>query len=90
MGRAGNHGLASGGSGDVLTGLIAGLVAQRIAPRDAACLGAYLHAACADRYAETRSARSLLPSDVVEMLPHVLYSLEHGTSPGSDQPKASG
>ncbi len=86
----GNHGLASGGSGDVLTGLIAGLAAQKIPPRDAACLGAYLHAACADTYAETRSARSLLPSDVVEMLPHVLYSLEHGLPSLSNPPRVSG
>jgi NAD(P)H-hydrate epimerase len=87
---AGNHGLATGGSGDVLTGLIAGLIAQRTTPCDAAILGAWLHARCADLYADGRSSRSLLPSDVINMLPHVLYSLEHSGPQRSDRKAACG
>lgn len=86
----GNHGLATGGSGDVLTGLIAGLLAQKVAPCDAAYLGAYVHGSCADRYAKTRSARSLLPSDLILLLPHVLYELEHGRTDGIDPQETRG
>ncbi len=81
----GNPGLATGGSGDVLTGLIAGLVGQGIPAHEAACLGAYLHASCADKYSETQSARSLVPSDLIVLLPKVLYDLEHGHPIGTDR-----
>ncbi|MBN1858368.1 NAD(P)H-hydrate dehydratase [Candidatus Bipolaricaulota bacterium] len=87
---AGNHGLATGGSGDVLTGLIAGLVAQRIPPRNAACLGVYVHGASADKYAETRSARSLLPSDVIALLPEIFFDLEPSQRPRLGRKKTCG
>ena len=70
----GNPGLAKGGSGDVLTGVIAGLWAQRLkaSPEDrgfeAAALGAWLHGAAADAAVEKRTALSLIASDVIEAL----------------------
>jgi NAD(P)H-hydrate epimerase len=61
---AGNPGMASGGMGDVLTGVIAGLLAQRIAPYEAACLGVCLHAHAADLAAQD-GERGLLATDLL-------------------------
>lgn len=61
---AGNPGMASGGMGDVLTGAIAGLLAQGLAPFDAAVCGALLHAAAGDAAAGEGGERGLLPSDL--------------------------
>src|SRR5690606_26757359 len=47
----GNPGMASGGMGDVLAGAIGGLLAQRLSPIEAACLGVYAHGLAADRVA---------------------------------------
>ena len=66
--RAGNPGMAVGGMGDVLTGLIAGLVAQDYNLFDAAHLGVELHARTADQIVQTRSEASLLPSDIINAL----------------------
>lgn len=65
---SGNSGLATGGSGDVLTGLISSLLAQKYNPSDAAILGVYLHGLAADLALENQSEESLLPSDVIENL----------------------
>jgi NAD(P)H-hydrate epimerase len=72
----GSTGLAKGASGDVLTGIIAGLLAGGAAPADAAVLGAYLHGYAADLLARSASERSLLPSDVVDALPSALFEVE--------------
>ncbi|RME34156.1 MAG: NAD(P)H-hydrate dehydratase [Gammaproteobacteria bacterium] len=63
----GNPGMASGGMGDVLTGVIAGLIAQGLAPPAAAALGVCLHAAAAD-LAAREGERGLLAGDVVARL----------------------
>jgi NAD(P)H-hydrate epimerase len=63
----GNPGMASGGMGDVLTGVIAGLLAQGLAPWDAACLGVGLHARAGDAAARL-GERGLLASD---LFPHL-------------------
>jgi NAD(P)H-hydrate epimerase len=56
---SGNPGMASGGMGDVLAGAVGGLLAQRLPPAEAACLGVYVHGLAADRAARTaRSASS--------------------------------
>jgi NAD(P)H-hydrate epimerase len=65
--EAGNPGMASGGMGDVLTGVIAGLLAQGLSLVDAACAGVYIHAKAGDRAAQ-EGERGLLASDV---LPHL-------------------
>ena len=61
----GNPGMASGGMGDVLTGIIAGLLAQGIVPSEAACLGVCLHAAAGDAAAKAAGERGLLASDLM-------------------------
>lgn len=64
---AGNPGMASGGMGDVLTGVIAGLIAQGLSLTDAACVGVHVHATAADDAARG-GERGLLASDVLSAL----------------------
>lgn len=72
----GNTGLATGGSGDVLTGILAGLLAGGATAEDAAVAGAYAHGLAAEIYAEKHAERSLLPSDVLHLLPRAFRMLE--------------
>lgn len=65
---AGNPGMATGGMGDVLTGVIAGLIAQGATPFHAAACGALLHALAADCAAHEGGERGLLPSDLFARL----------------------
>lgn len=67
---AGNPGMATGGSGDVLAGIIASLLAQGYAAQQAAALGVHLHGAAGDRAAAKRPAgvASLLAGDIIEEL----------------------
>jgi NAD(P)H-hydrate epimerase len=65
----GNPGMASGGCGDVLTGMIAGLLAQRLAPFDAACLGVHLHGLAGDLAARERGEIGLIASDLADRIP---------------------
>ena len=62
---AGNPGMASGGMGDLLTGVIAGLVAQGMSPGAAARAGACLHAVAGDAAAASRGERGLLAADLL-------------------------
>jgi len=64
----GNAGLAKGGSGDLLTGMITALLAQHYPPCDAAIVGVYLHGLAADLALEQQSMESLLPTDVAEYI----------------------
>ncbi len=66
---SGNSGLAKGGSGDVLTGIIAALLAQGYSPIDAAVLGVFIHGHSADLLAEKMHEAGILASDVIENLP---------------------
>ena len=68
----GNAGMATAGSGDVLTGFIAGLLAQGCPPLRAAALGAYLHAAAGDAYALRKPMETLVASDLLDALDDVL------------------
>lgn len=61
----GNPGMAVGGMGDVLTGIIAGLLAQGYSSEDSAILGTYLHGLAGDIATNDQSEESLLPSDVI-------------------------
>lgn len=65
----GNAGLARGGSGDVLAGMISGLIARGYSTTDAALIGTYLHGAAADACAETTSQETMLPHDLFGYLP---------------------
>ncbi len=62
----GNAGMAKGGSGDVLTGMITGLLAQGYEPTTAAILGVYLHGKAGDYGVAATSYESMLPSDLVQ------------------------
>jgi NAD(P)H-hydrate epimerase len=66
---SGNPGLASGGMGDVLTGLIGGLLAQGLSPEDAAVLGVFLHGLAADRLAQSLGDAGMTASDLLRELP---------------------
>lgn len=64
----GNAGMATAGMGDVLSGMIGGLLAQGVSPADAACGGVYLHGLAGDKAAKRLCQRALLPTDVLEEL----------------------
>ncbi len=72
----GNPGMAKGGSGDVLAGLISSLRAQGKNASDAASCGVFIHGECGDRAAEKYSVSSMTPCDMIEMLPSVFSDLE--------------
>lgn len=61
----GNPGMAKGGSGDVLTGIILGLLAQGYSSREAALLGVYLHGLAGDIAKEKHGEQAMLPSDII-------------------------
>ena len=67
--RTGNPGMATGGTGDVLTGLITALIAQGADPFDAACLGCHLHGLAGDIAAEELSPPGMIASDLPRYLP---------------------
>lgn len=71
----GNPGMASGGMGDVLTGMIAGLVAQGYEPAEAAQIGVFLHGAAADTLARDRGPIGFLATDLMASLPHQFHRL---------------
>lgn len=68
----GNPGLASGGTGDVLTGAVASLVAQGVEPWEAAWAGAWIHGRAGDRAARQTGQAGLVARDVVNALPAAL------------------
>jgi NAD(P)H-hydrate epimerase len=71
----GNPGMASGGMGDVLSGIIAGFLAQGLTPWQACCLGVYSHGLAADRLAAEAGA-GYLASEVAHELPYVLEDIK--------------
>jgi NAD(P)H-hydrate epimerase len=70
----GNPGMATGGSGDVLTGLIAALLGQKLEPFAAAQLGVYLHGLAGDIARDNLDEISLIASDLLDYLPRALRS----------------
>ena len=75
----GNPGMATAGSGDVLCGIITGLIAQGLKATEAAVAGVYLHARCGDRVAEQKGQRGLVAGDMIAVLPEILCSFENQT-----------
>ena len=65
----GNSGMATGGTGDVLTGIIGGLLAQGLVPWDAARLGVYLHGLAGNIAAAMLTPRAMIAGDMVRFLP---------------------
>ena len=74
--NSGNSGMATGGSGDVLAGIIASLIAQGMAPYGAACAGVYLHGLAGDDAAARLGEHALMASDIIDSLPAVLKAAE--------------
>jgi ADP-dependent NAD(P)H-hydrate dehydratase / NAD(P)H-hydrate epimerase len=72
----GNPGMATGGSGDVLTGIITGLLAQGYSPLEAALLGVYIHGLSADICLESSSEEALLAGDIADHLGLAFASLK--------------
>jgi len=70
--KTGNPGMATGGSGDVLTGVIAALIAQGLSPFDAAVLGVFAHGQAGDLAARDLGPTSLIATDLIDYLPHAL------------------
>lgn len=68
----GNPGMAVGGSGDVLAGMIVSLLGQGVTPLEAAACGAWLHGAAGDICAEEIGQYGMLPSDMLKVLPRLL------------------
>jgi NAD(P)H-hydrate epimerase len=68
----GNPGMATGGTGDVLTGLIAGLIAQGIGPAESARAGAYLHGLAGDLAAGRLGQEAMLAGDLLKSLPEAI------------------
>ncbi len=72
----GNQGMATGGMGDVLSGVIASLIGQGCSVRDAAVLGVFLHGYAGDLAAEDKGVFGLIASDVIDQLPYALKKLQ--------------
>jgi ADP-dependent NAD(P)H-hydrate dehydratase / NAD(P)H-hydrate epimerase len=72
----GNAGLAKGGSGDVLTGIITALLSQGYEPAHAALLGVYLHGLSADIAAKEIALESMMPSDIIENISAAYKKIE--------------
>ena len=70
---SGNEAMATAGSGDVLTGVIASLLAQSYQPKEAALLGVYIHGLAGDLAVKGKS--TLIASDIIEAIPQALYQL---------------
>lgn len=77
LNRTGNPGMASGGMGDVLSGLIGAVMAQGYSVESSAAAGAYLQGAAADIAAQKCGQISLRASDVISAIPETLLSLEN-------------
>ncbi|THU38168.1 NAD(P)H-hydrate dehydratase [Niastella caeni] len=72
---SGNPGMATGGTGDVLTGIITGLLAQKYAPLQAAIAGVFLHGHAGDLAAAYTSQPSLIASDLIDFLGQAYQSM---------------
>ncbi len=77
----GNPGMASGGTGDVLTGVITGLVCQGLSAEAAAVLGVYLHGLAGDVAAKEQGEEGLVAGDVIKAVPEALIRIKNRTRP---------
>jgi NAD(P)H-hydrate epimerase len=68
--------MATAGSGDVLTGVIAAFLGQGLNPLDASLLGVYLHGLSGDIAASKKGMHSLIASDIIDHMPDAFLSLQ--------------
>lgn len=71
----GNAGMASGGMGDLLTGIIVGLLGQGLTPFEAACAGSVIHGAAGDRVAQRQGPRGTIATDLLVEIPGLVNPL---------------
>ncbi|HET9411342.1 MAG TPA: NAD(P)H-hydrate dehydratase [Candidatus Saccharimonadales bacterium] len=76
----GNPGMATAGTGDVLSGIIAGLLAQGIDPAQAVELGVHIHGLAGDRAARAKTEAGMIASDLIEFLPEALKVYESASA----------
>lgn len=72
----GNHGMATGGTGDVLSGIIGSLLAQGVSPLGSALCGAYIHGLCGDIAAAEYGERAMIAGDLIDFLPDAFRLVE--------------
>lgn len=72
---SGNPGMSTAGTGDVLTGMIASFLAQRLSPEDSSVLAVFMHGLIGDTVAEKIGQQSLIASDIIKAIPKVFNSL---------------
>jgi NAD(P)H-hydrate epimerase len=75
----GNAGMATAGSGDVLTGILTGLLAQGYSPKNACLLGVYLHGLAGDIAAKKISQESLIASDIIDTIGEAFISIQNSS-----------
>ncbi|MFQ5842882.1 MAG: NAD(P)H-hydrate dehydratase, partial [Thermodesulfobacteriota bacterium] len=75
---SGNPGMASGDTGDVLTGMMGGLVCQGFPPASAAVTATYIHGLAGDLVADEKGEMALIATDIIEKIPHVLREMGKG------------
>ena len=73
--HTGNSGMATGGSGDIVSGIIGSLLAQGASPINAAAAGVFLHGTIGDLAAEKLGKISMLPTDMIDMIPTAYLKL---------------
>ena len=81
--QSGNHGMAAGGSGDVLAGMITGLVGTGCRPYDAAVRGVYLHGLAGDAARDEKGAYSMIASDILHHIQDVTGGKHESVLPGA-------
>ncbi len=73
--ETGNSGMAKGGSGDVLAGMIVSLLGQGCGTFDACCAAVWLHGRAGDRAAADKGERGMTPTDLLEQIPYAMKNL---------------
>jgi hydroxyethylthiazole kinase-like uncharacterized protein yjeF len=71
--QSGNNGMATAGAGDVLSGIITGLLAQQMKPFEAACLGVYVHGASGDEAERQIGSYSMIARDIADCIKNVIH-----------------
>lgn len=74
--QSGNNGMAKAGSGDILSGIITGLLAQRMKPFEGAVLGVYIHGLAGDSAAEKMGKYSMLARDIADSISNVMQEIK--------------